>query len=195
AISRCLRHRRDLHSFPTRRSSDLGLGSRAVQVSETVLALSTSTDRIQYRPQEQVIISSQVRNQDKGDTSSGFRLQIVDEQGVLVSQLNEQTLSFTSLEDKTINGYDFSIGNLIAGNYRVRAELLRDDCRVTAVAEAPFSVVTSSGGALSLATSLYTDKPVYGRWDSVNLSARLQNTSSNAPLTTTRNELLVYAPD
>src|SRR5690606_2792157 len=29
-----------------------GLGSRAVQVSETVLALSTSTDRIQYRPQE-----------------------------------------------------------------------------------------------------------------------------------------------
>ncbi|MCT7359244.1 hypothetical protein [Thalassolituus pacificus] len=172
-----------------------GLGSRAVQVSETVLALSTNTDRIQYRPQEQVIISSQVRNQDEGDTSSGFRLQIVDEQGVLVSQLNEQTLSFTSLEDKTINGYDFSIGNLIAGNYRVRAELLRADGRVTAVAEAPFSVVANSGGALSLATSLYTDKPVYGRWDSVNLSARLQNTSSNAPLTTTRNELLVYAPD
>jgi hypothetical protein len=172
-----------------------GLGARAVQVSETVLALSTSTDRIQYRPQEQVIISSQVRNQDEGDTSSGFRLQIVDEQGVLVSQLNEQTLSFTSLEDKTINGYDFSIGNLIAGNYRVRAELLRADGRATAVAEAPFSVVSDIGGELSLATSLYTDKPVYGRWDSVNLSARLQNTASNAPLGETRNELVVYTPD
>ena len=171
------------------------LGSRAVQVSESVMTLSTETDRIAYRPGETVIISSAVRNLDEVPAGGEVNLSVVDAQGFLVSDLGGFSVSLPGEQEQTLSGRDFPVGSTVAGDYRVRAELSNTQGWVVAVAEAPFAVVTESGEATSVASAVSTDKPRYGRWDNVAIQARLQNQAGNAELEATHNEIRVTNPD
>lgn len=171
------------------------LGSRSVMVAETVLTLSTSTDKIQYKPDETVVITSQLTNLDDISAQGSVNLSIIDQQGSLVESLGTFNESLDQQESRLLTGLDFNVGNIIVGDYRVKAELFNAAGNSVASAEAPFSVVTETGSDLSLASQVNSDKPVYNAWDSVALVARLQNTASNAIVGVTQSQLIVTAPD
>ena len=170
------------------------LGTRAVQVAETVLDISTATDRIIYRPQETVWVNTRIQNLDEADSDSQVRVEITDGAGVRVQLLTEQAISIQGLQHLDINQLRFDVGNLPAGDYQAQALLIGKNGKQLAAATSPFKVVTSSGEALSVATHLSTDKPRYGRWDTVQLHGRTQNTSTNAALGSNISRLIVYAP-
>src|SRR5690554_1607610 len=171
------------------------LGSRAVAVSETVLGLTTATDRIQYKAGETVQIVSSLINLDDGDASGLVTLSIVDSGGNLVANLGSFTEKLSSKEARELSGKNFEVGKTLAGSYQVVAELTNAVGKVVATAQAPFSIVTDNGTGLNLASTVYSDKPVYGAWDTVAIAARLQNVAANALVGETLNEITVTAPD
>lgn len=170
------------------------LGTRAVQVADTVLDINTTTDRIIYRPQETAWVNTRIQNLDEADSSSRVVVDITDENGVQVQHLIDQEVTISGLQQLDLEKLRFDINNLPAGNYQAKAELLNNAGKVQATALAPFKVVTSSGQTLSVATQVNTDKPRYGRWDVVQLHGKTQNTSTNAALEGTVNRLQVYSP-
>ena len=171
------------------------LGSRSVLVAETVLSLATATDKIQYKPNETVVISTQLVNQDEITAEGEVNLTILDAQGNLVQALGGFSETLSPLETRILTGLDFNVGNLIVGHYKVRAELLNTAGKLVATSEAPFEVVTEDGNAIALASQVHSDKPVYAAWDAAILTARLQNTASNAVVGATDNHIVVTSPN
>ena len=171
------------------------LGSRFITVAESVLDVSTTTDKIQYKPEETVVITSVLSNLDSVPADGSVSLSITDESGILVQSLGSFDESLTANEAKTLTGLNFDVGNILAGNYRVLAELHNHAGRVVGEAEAIFSVVTESGSEFDLVSSVSTDKPVYSAWEQVDILARIQNVASNSLVGATLSEILVVGPD
>jgi hypothetical protein len=182
---------KDVNGNPVSQS----LGSRFITVAESVLDVSTTTDKLQYKADETVIITSVLSNLDAVPANGSVNLLITDTDGNLVQNLGGFTEALTASEVKQLTGLNFEVGSILAGSYKVLAELHNEAGRLVGQAESLFSVVTESGGALDLVSSVATDKPVYNAWDEVDILARIQNVASNSLVDATRSEIIILAPD
>lgn len=170
------------------------LGSRFVDVHPSNLTIAPSTDKPSYGAGETVLISSLVKNLSSFTGAVGVRLTVQDTQqrnvavlGVLPSQ------TVVAGGSNTFTGLNFSVGNTLAGNYRVMAELLDGGGKTIAVGAAPF-VIFIAGGA-QVQSSITTDKRIYAPLSNVAITDRVTNVLTNTPLDDLRVITTVNNPD
>lgn len=174
---------------------NISLGTRAVTVAPSAFTLTTNIDKIRYQPQDSLIINSWVRNLGKGADSTSLQVDILDAQKNLVSQLPVRQINLAADAGELINDMQFSVTGLVTGQYTVRAQLKDSQDQVVRSSDVPFTVVTESDQLVDLASDISTDRPNYGRWDSVEIYARLQNMADNSNIGATGAELKVLASD
>ncbi|MCY1078598.1 carboxypeptidase regulatory-like domain-containing protein [Archangium lansingense] len=156
------------------------------------MTLEIATNKSLYQANEQVEITSTVKN--TGVTSaSGQVLLEIRAPGSAASLATLPPQSVTDLGAslvQTLNA-SWNTAATLVGNYEVYAKLLDAQGRLVAEAVAPFTIGAPTVVASTLVT---TDKPTYNAWDAVELTGRVRNDATNAHLANSRVELTVKTP-
>ncbi|MEQ1620843.1 MAG: carboxypeptidase regulatory-like domain-containing protein [Methylococcales bacterium] len=158
------------------------------------LALSLTTDRISYTANEPVLIRPVVSNTGPKDAGGTAEVNI----RAAGSHENLATLNTLSVPTMASGANpaletQWNSGTVLAGNYEAYVRLLDTQGRVVDEATAPFQIV--AGVSALVDGHVVTDKPIYAAWDSVNISARIENITANALQPPTLVEMTVTTPD
>jgi len=157
------------------------------------LALTLTTERNSYSANESVLIRPVVANTSltaaEGTVKVFIRAAGSQENLATLSPLTVPSMAAgTSLALET----PWNTGATLTGSYEAYVQLLDAQNRVVDEATAPFQI--AAGGAALINGRVVTDKPVYAAWDTVNISARVENTAANAIQPPTRVEITVTTP-
>ncbi|WP_152622588.1 hypothetical protein [Archangium violaceum] len=156
------------------------------------MALTIATNKSLYRANEQVEITSTVKNTG-AESASG---QVVWAIRVPGSATPLATLPLQSVTDlgatlvQTLNAAWNTAATLV-GNYEIYARLLDAQGRLVAEAVAPFSI---GAPTVVASTQVTTNKPTYNAWDAVAITGRVRNDATNVLLANSRVELTVKTP-
>lgn len=165
----------------------------------TVLAtasmqLQPSLDNSQYSALSPVNIQVGISNGGLQAFTGVLQLGIVDAAGFPVQAL--PPIAVNGQAGLASQSYPalWNTGLFLAGDYKLMAKLFDENGIQVASGSTPFAIAheantPASDGNLSL------DKSVYAAWDTVDITARLENTSSNVILAPTRVEITVTTPD
>jgi hypothetical protein len=157
------------------------------------LALTLTTDRDSYTANEQVLIRPVVANTSLTAAEGTVKVNI----RAVGSQENLATLSPLTVPSMAAGASlaletPWNTGATLTGSYEAYVQLLDAQNRVVDEATAPFQI--AAGGAALINGRVVTDKPVYAAWDTVNINARVENTTANAIQPPTRVEITVTTP-
>jgi uncharacterized membrane protein len=157
------------------------------------LALTLTTDRNSYTANESVLIRPVVANASLTAAEGTVKVFI----RAAGSQENLATLSPLTVPSMAAGASlaletPWNTGATLTGSYEAYVQLLDAQNRVVDEATAPFQL--AAGGAALINGRVVTDKPVYAAWDTVNISARVENTTANAIQPPTRVEITVTTP-
>jgi len=157
------------------------------------LALTLTTDRDSYTANESVLIRPVVANTSLTAAEGTVKVNIraVGSQENLVT-LNPLTVPSMAAGASLDLETPWNTGATLTGSYEAYVQLLDAQNRVVDEATAPFQIV--AGGAALINGRVVTDKPAYAAWDSVNISARVENTTANAIQPPTRVEITTTTP-
>ena len=153
--------------------------------------LAVSTDLGSYPAESTVQITSLINNPGRLNGTAQLRLRIETAQGETVAELPAQTVGVA--HDSRQNVFaGWQLGSTLPGQYQVRAQLVNQLGAVSAQAVARFTVLATAAGA---SIGLSSNKLQYLPTDSVQLVAKLRNTSSNTPLNNLRLLVTLQNPD
>lgn len=99
-------------------------------------------------------------------------------------------VTLASLQSTSISG-NWNTGTTFAGNYTIRAEIANSAQNLIASDTATVEVVTSTSGTPDAVATVITDKIDYAAWDTINVTARLQNATMNGVISSTTSVLSV----
>lgn len=147
----------------------------------TDVAVLVNTDKAQYGPNADVLVDTGMTNNMATDFNGNLRLNILDQAGSVVEQLALLPLTPLLAGDYLNQNNSWNTGTVLAGEYRVVAQLERDSGEIVATAESAFTILSFAPDATTSVyeASIYADKQTYQAWDSVSLAARIQNVSEN----------------
>jgi hypothetical protein len=157
------------------------------------LALMLTTDRNSYTANESVLIRPVVANASltaaEGTVKVFIRAAGSQEN---LATLNPLTVPSMAAGASLALETPWNTGATLTGSYEAYVQLVDAQNRVVDEATAPFQIV--AGGAALINGRVITDKPVYAAWDTVNINARVENTTANAIQPPTRVEITVTTP-
>ncbi len=152
------------------------LGQQSVTVASSEFDLTTEIDKSIYISGETVIITGNVFNLSTFPADATLKLYIRDENGVLVAVVKDVTL--TQLAQGVaipITDAFFNTDGIILGNYQVVAVLTDQLSGVPIEVVRPFTITNENGTLANIKSSLVTDKPTYGQWDTVIVDVSVEN--------------------
>jgi hypothetical protein len=155
------------------------------------LGLTVVLDKAVYGPNENVSIEPTVGNTGPAVADGSVKLTVRTVDGQAVDELPLLMHGPLGQGDSTTMRSAWNTTSRSAGSYQVHGVLLDPHGRVLDEATVPFAIATSTA---VLTSSITTDKPVYGAWDTVELQGRLRNLSPNQLTDTTIAEITVRAP-
>jgi hypothetical protein len=148
--------------------------SATLEVRPSGIQASVSTDKASYLPEEDVSVSSTVRNDSDRDRCPYLEFIIEDASGNYVDYLGYEYLdSLTPGEERTFNS-SWNTRFIYSGDYRVRASVVEDGFE-KAAATAPFAIDPQG----NLALSATCDRISYLTGDQAGLNARLISEALN----------------
>ncbi|MEW8000742.1 MAG: carboxypeptidase-like regulatory domain-containing protein [Candidatus Thiodiazotropha endolucinida] len=164
-------------------------------LASTQMAITPSLDAEAYGVDSPVNISVDVINDNGVVFNGSLTFTIMDAGGSAVEIL--PVIEVTGLESFTNALYtaQWNTGTTISGGYSVEATLQDTDGRNVASGNVPFTIVEGSLGDPQLTSSVFTDKPVYQSWDSVDITGRLRNIAANAVQEATAVKIMVTEPN
>lgn len=144
-------------------------------VSKTSISTSITTDKQQYTPNEQAVITVDASNlSDSGCTLTGL-VEITDMDGNIAAVVSPaEEVSWVAGETKTLS-YNWNIGQVLKGKYKVRVSWSEDN-KVISSSEIPFEIVSDGG----ITNTVFTDKITYAANETVGIQEIVINTSTNA---------------
>jgi hypothetical protein len=157
------------------------------------LALTLTTDRTSYTANEPVLIRPVVQNAGITVAEGTVKVSI----RAAGSQENLAALNPLAVPDMAAGASlaletSWNTGAALTGNYETYVQLLDTQSRVVDEATVPFKI--TAGTAALIDGKVVTDKPVYAAWDTVNISARVENITPNAIQPPTRVEISATTP-
>lgn len=156
------------------------------------MALTVGVDRTNYQPNERVGVTATVNN--VGPTSgSGQVLLSVRAPGSAVDLATLPAIPVTDIASGAQITYpsEWNTGTTLNGAYELYGQLIDTQGRLLSESRAPFNI---GAPAVSVTTSVTTDKPIYDAWDTVSINGRVQNVAPNAILAVSRVEVTVRSP-
>lgn len=146
-----------------------------IPVSNTSISTSITTDKQQYTPNEQAVITVNASNlSDSGCTLTGL-VEITDMDGNIAAVVSPaEEVSWVAGETKTLS-HNWNIGKVFKGIYKVRVTWSEEN-KVISSSEVPFEIV-SDGGIIN---TVFTDKITYTANETVGIQEIVINTSTNA---------------
>jgi len=165
-----------------------------VEVRNSVFHLDISTDREIYLPGDPLKVMMDVTNEGSVASAPAIGWEIRDAAGHLVVTLPEiERQSFEVLESRSFSEEDFDTGGLYAGEYVVHATL--EDPVTEAVAQARSIFRVAVPDDTGLLVGIRVDRPAYDAYETVELTARLENTAPNLQISDYEVRLVVLGPD
>lgn len=143
----------------------------------TNLNISVSTDKPAYNELEQAVFTATVGNAGSFARTPQGRLSVLDANGVLVQALPLPAPAPVGPGAQVSSDTPWAVTGVLAGNYRVLAELVTPQGLVYGSATANFAVQASQG--VTLSASIRTDRVRYTAAQSIALSSRLVNLTAN----------------
>jgi hypothetical protein len=144
-------------------------------------SLTVATDKNDYGPNADVHISASIGNHGSFNSKANVRFVIETADGTATVATLPLQVAVTipaggNLSVPTV----WNTGTTLAGDYRVKAELVDDQDNPYASAVAPFQI--ANGQADLAASTVRTDRPVYNATDRVQILSQVQNRSANTVL-------------
>ncbi len=151
------------------------LGPQYVHVLNSAFEGSISTDKPEYQPNENVVISARIKSLSEYAKIIDAKVLVEDSSGALVKEVAALTaLNFSAGETKDFDNLVFNTSSTYAGNYRAHL-ILYDNQKQTAEAFADFVILP----AKAVTSSVTTDKVAYGANEPVTITSQIRNASSN----------------
>lgn len=148
-------------------SADLLIGSIGLNLTET-------TDKIQYKENEGVLITVNITDFQNKLRELLVDVKIFDLAGFLTASLTALPVTLNPLETKMLN-FTWNTGNTFTGGYSVRATAYDAALNPLARQSVPISIISSQG----VSTELVTDKTSYYANDPVKITSTVSNNSIN----------------
>ncbi|MBI5676858.1 MAG: hypothetical protein HZC48_13745 [Nitrospirae bacterium] len=148
-------------------SADLLIGNIGINLTET-------TDKIQYKENEDVLITVNVTDLQSELRELSVDVKIFDSAGFLADSLTAQPLILNPLETKILN-FIWNTGNTLTGGYSVRATAYDAALNPLSRQSMPISIISSQG----ISAELVTDKTSYYSNEIVTITSMVSNESIN----------------
>lgn len=134
-------------------------------------------DDTEYGAGEDAFATVLLRNRDAASRSLRLAVDVLDAQGVLVTQLVNQVFNVPANQVVEVPA-SFNVGTLLVGGYRMQARISDPSSGAALSADtSSFDIVAEGTTVLA---SLFTDKAAYDPLDLVTFAARFKNVSLNA---------------
>lgn len=151
------------------------LGPQYVHVLTSAFEGSISTDKPEYQPNENVVISASIKSHNAYAKTIDAKILVEDSSGALVTEaVSLPALNFSPGETKYFNNFVFNTGSHYAGNYRAHL-ILYDNQKQTAEAFADFAILPAKAAT----SSVTTDKVTYGANETVSITSQIRSESPN----------------
>ncbi len=149
-------------------------------LATSAVAMTPSLDASQYGADSPVNITVDVENQTDVVFNGKLELSIVDEAGNTVADLTR--IAINGLDGLAVASFSTSwnTASSYSGRYKLATRLLNATGNLVASAEITFDIAATTGQTAVITGTVYTDKPLYNGWDTVQISSRVRNTTSNA---------------
>lgn len=168
--------------------------SLPLSVVPGVFAIQVVTDQTSYGANADVLATATVANLGSLSRPAQVRFKIETGDGAAAVTTLPLPAPVTVLGAAAQNvTATWNTGSTFAGSYRARTELVDAFGAPTAAAVAPFAIV--SGVTETVASRAITDKQTYAPSETVNLTARITNTTANQPLDNLRIVTTILNPD
>lgn len=170
------------------------LGEQFVDVLPSVFNIAVATDRRDYTFNQSVQIDTELANLSQFDTTSSVEITIVDSNNNLVTTVGTiPSVALAANQTLKLDPSQFDVGNILLGNYIVRAALLNNKGEVEAQAETNFNIVAPTESLY--AATVNTDKPRYAINEAVTIQDRVSNPAPNAIITGATAVTTITAPN
>lgn len=156
------------------------------------MALTVAVDKSNYQPNERVAATATVTNVGPA-MSSGQVLLSIRAPASAVDLATLPPIAVTDLAAGAQVTYpaEWNTGSTLTGAYELYGQLIDTQGRLLSESRAAFNI---GAPAVSVTTSVTTDKPIYDAWDTVTITGRVQNVAPNAILAPSRVEVTVRSP-
>lgn len=144
------------------------------------LTLSLATDQASYGAHTPVAISAGVGNGSLLAQDGSVHLWVYAADGTLVSDLGTQTFASLATASQQVLSGSWNTGLYLPNAYYVQGTLLDAEGRQVSTQRQDFTVVASAAAGKLLGAQVTTDKGSYGPWDTVQVTDRVSNLTSNA---------------
>jgi choice-of-anchor A domain-containing protein len=164
-----------------------------IAVQSLLGTVQARTDLPAYEPGGVVEIGATISNPGPVVAGYSVALTVIDSAGGLVADLGQKPVDALASGASASVGAEWTVPNLVAGTYRVKAvlrNLLNDTLGESSAAFEVLAVPTSPVAVVKVTT----DKPSYGAFDVVAVNARLSNAQGNAVLSGLVASLRVTGP-
>ncbi len=148
-------------------SANLLIGSIGLNLTET-------TDKTQYKENEDVLITVNVTDIQNELRELTVGIKIYDSAGLLTASLPALPLSLNPLETKALS-FIWNTGNTLIGTYSVRATAYDTNSNPLARQSVPISIISSQ----AISTNLFVNKISYYPNEPVTITSAVLNQSTN----------------
>ncbi len=171
------------------------LGEQVVHVADSKFDITVTTDKTEYLANEEVKISSLVKNLSDFEASTNIKISIYDKSGVFVKQVSLSEDEIIPATGEKTYGPIFNTASQLIGDYEVRAELIDDSDQIIAVSKAPFVIKSTIAGDPQATLRLTLDKPVYNTSDQISLGSLSHNITANVLIQAATVKIKILKPD
>ncbi len=148
--------------------------SVSLEVQPSGIQAAVSTDKASYLAEEDVSVSSTVKNNSGRDRSLGLYLRLEDSAGNLLDEFPYVELGTIASSQEVTSVFSWNTGLVFSGDYRAHAFVVEGGVE-KAAAMAPFAIEPQG----NLALSATCDRVSYTAGDTASLRARLISEASN----------------
>jgi N-acetylneuraminic acid mutarotase/prenyltransferase beta subunit len=164
----------DANNHIAESSETNNVASSSLTIAPHGIQLQMSIDKTSLSANQTITVDLLAGNNGITAASGALKVFVVDQQGVLVSQVSSETLTNFSPGQQLIRRVSWNSGSTYAGSYQIKAELTLKD-HLVAAANSSFTIEPD----LSMDLEATANKLDYSANEDVRLTTRLISKSSN----------------
>jgi sugar lactone lactonase YvrE len=148
-------------------------------LASSAMAVTLALDAPEYGPDAPVAITATVTNASDAPFDGTLALSIIDAAGAVVADL--PSIPVTALPGLAAAPFtaEWHTAATYAGDHTLLAHLLNGVGGLVADGEAIFRIRSGDATDPTVTTSLFTDRPVYAAWDTLEIGGRVRNVTTN----------------
>lgn len=158
------------------------------------IAVDLSTTGSEFGPNTDVPLTTVVQNLGNDAFNGSLTFVVEDNSGNVVTTVASSAITSLPAQQSTTISGNWNTGTTFAGGYTIRAEVVDTGQDLVASDTTGVNLLPGGGGTTQAVATLLTDRASYEAWDTVNMTARLQNTTFNAILPGTSTVVSVSDP-